>query len=224
MQRVLVIDDDPGVTGVLRRGLSYENFVVQTASSGGEGLAAAREHEPDLVILDVMMPGMDGHEVLRRLRAADDRLPVMMLTGKDAPADQVAGLEGGADDYVIKPFSFEVLLARVRALLRRREAGQPAVLRFAELSLDTGTRQAHRGDRAIELTSTEYGLLHQFLEHPRRVLAKDFLMDRVWGYDFDGNTNVLEVYVMQLRQKMESAGEPRLLHTLRGTGYVLREA
>ena len=224
MQRVLVIDDDPSVTGVLKRGLSYENFVVHTAGDGATGLTAAREQEPDLVILDVMMPGMDGHEVLRRLRAADDRLPVMMLTGKDAPADQVAGLEGGADDYVVKPFSFEVLLARVRALLRRREADRPTVLRFADLRLDTGTRQAHRGDRPVELTSTEYGLLQQFLEHPRRVLPKDFLMDRVWGYDFDGNTNILEVYVMQLRQKLEAAGERRLIHTLRGTGYVLREA
>lgn len=223
MQRALVIDDDPAVTSVLKRGLSYEGFAVDTASSGAEGLAIARDRPPDLVILDIMMPGLDGLEVLQRLRAADPRLPVLLLTAKDAPADQVRGLEQGADDYVVKPFTFEVLLARVRALLRRHEAEQPPVLRFADLSLNTGTRRARRGARDIGLTTTEYDLLRQFLEHPRRVLPKDMLMDRVWGYDFDGSTNVLEVYVKQLRQKLEAEGEPRLIHTLRGTGYVLRE-
>jgi two-component system, OmpR family, response regulator MprA len=224
MQRILVADDDPAVTSVLKRGLSYEGFAVDTAATGEEGLAIARQHAPDLVVLDIMMPGIDGLEVLRRLRAADAQLPVLMLTAKDAPADQVEGLSQGADDYVTKPFTFEVLLARVRALLRRHDADRPAVLRFADLSLDTGTRQARRGERAVDLTSTEYDLLRQFMEHPRRVLPKDFLMDRVWGYDFDGNANVLEVYVMQLRQKLESEGEPRLIHTLRGSGYVLRES
>jgi DNA-binding response OmpR family regulator len=223
MQRILVIDDDPGVTSVLKRGLAYEGFAVDTAASGAEGLALARERAPDLVILDIMMPGLDGLEVLRRLRAADAQLPVLLLTAKDAPADEVLGLETGADDYVVKPFTFEVLLARVRTALRRREAEQPDVLRFADLSLDSGTRRARRGEREIDLTSTEYDLLRQFLEHPRRVLPRDFLMDRVWGYDFGGNTNVLEVYVKQLRQKLEAKGEPRLIHTLRGTGYVLRE-
>jgi DNA-binding response OmpR family regulator len=223
MQRILVIDDDPSVTSVLRRGLSYEGFVVDTAASGADGLAIARERDPDLVILDVMMPGLDGLEVLRRLKAADAQLPVLLLTAKDAPADEVLGLETGADDFVVKPFTFEVLLARVRTALRRREADQPAVLRFEDLSLDSGSRRARRGEREIELTGTEYDLLHQFLEHPRRVLPRDFLMDRVWGYDFGGNTNVLEVYVKQLRQKLEAGGEPRLIQTLRGTGYVLRE-
>lgn len=223
MQRILAIDDDPAVTKVLKRGLSYEGFAVDTASSGGEGLTMARERPPDLVILDIMMPGLDGLEVLRRLRASDPRLPVLMLTARDAPSDQVKGLGEGADDYVVKPFTFEVLAARVRALLRRQEAERPAVLRFADLSLDTGTRRAQRGSREIDLTSTEYSLLCQLLEHPRRVLPKEHLLDRVWGYDFGGSANVLETYVKQLRQKLEASGEPRLIHTLRGTGYVLRE-
>jgi DNA-binding response OmpR family regulator len=166
MQRILVIDDDPSVTSVLKRGLSYEGFVVDTASSGVEGLATARERPPDLVILDIMMPGMDGLEVLRRLHGGDARLPVLLLTGKDAPGDQVEGLQKGADDYVVKPFTFEVLVARVRTLLRRQEADRPQVLRFADLSLDTGTHLAHRGDREISLTSTEYDLLNQLLQHP----------------------------------------------------------
>ncbi|MCC6175268.1 MAG: response regulator transcription factor [Chloroflexi bacterium] len=223
MQRILVVDDDPSVTSVLKRGLSYEGFAVDVASSGVEGLATARQHPPDLVVLDIMMPGMDGLEVLRRLRGGDSKLPVLLLTGKDAPADQVAGLEQGADDYVVKPFTFEVLVARVRALLRRNETDRPEVLRFADLSLDTGTHIARRGERDITLTSTEYDLLQQLLLHPRRVLPRDLLMERVWGYDFGGHTNVLEVYVMQLRQKLEAEGEPRLIHTLRGTGYILRD-
>jgi DNA-binding response OmpR family regulator len=223
MQRILVIDDDPSVTSVLKRGLAYEGFAVDTAGSGAEGLASARERAPDLVILDIMMPGLDGLEVLRRLRAGDEQLPIIMLTARDAPADEVLGLETGADDYVVKPFTFEVLLARVRTALRRRETDNPVVLRFTDLSLDTGTRRARRGEREVDLTSTEYDLLRQFMEHPRRVLPRDFLMDRVWGYDFGGNTNVLEVYVKQLRQKLEAEGEPRLIQTLRGTGYVLRE-
>lgn len=223
MLRTLVIDDDPAVTSVLKRGLSYEGFAVDTAGSGAEGLALARERYPDVVILDWMMPGLDGMEVLRRLRAADEQLPILVLSGKDAPADQVQGLKRGADDYVVKPFTFDVLVARVRALLRRRDGERPAMLRFADLALDTGSRRARRGEREIDLTKTEYDLLHQFLAHPRRVLPKDFLLDRVWGYEFEGSANVLETYVKQLRQKLEAEGEPRLIHTLRGTGYVLRE-
>lgn len=223
MQRILIIDDDPAITSVLKRGLAYEGFAIDTAGSGPEGLAFAKERYPDLVILDVMLPGLDGWAILSRLRQADPQLPILMLTGKDAPTDQVRGLEGGADDYMVKPFTFDVLLARVHVLLRRRDAERPAVLRFADLSLDTGTRQAQRGGRAITLTSTEYDVLHQFLEHPQRVLPKEFLMEHVWDYDFDGNTNVLEVYVSQLRQKLEAQGEPRLIQTVRGTGYVLQE-
>lgn len=223
MQRVLVIDDDVTLTSVLKRGLSYEGFTVDTATTGPQGLSIARDHAPDLVILDVMLPGIDGFEVLRRLRSADEDVPVLMLTARDAPADQVKGLEAGADDYVAKPFTFSVLAARVKALLRRHEVERPDVLRFDGLSLDTGTRRACRGVRNIELTSTEYEVLRQFLLHPRRVLPKHFLMDRVWGYDMEGSSNVLEVYVKQLRHKLEAAGEPRLIHTFRGAGYVLRE-
>jgi DNA-binding response OmpR family regulator len=223
MQRILVIDDDPAITSLLKRGLSYEGFSVDIAGAGEAGLALAREHPPDLVVLDIMMPGINGLEVLRRLRAADDRLPVLMLTAKDAPADQVQGLEAGADDYVVKPFTFEVLLARVRALLRRQQAEHPPVLAFADLTLDTGSHTVRRGQREVVLTSLEFKLLHTFLEHPQQVLSKDTLLDRVWGYDFGGNANVVEVYVKQLRQKLEGQGEPRLLHTIRGAGYVLRE-
>ncbi|ADU50886.1 two component transcriptional regulator, winged helix family [Thermaerobacter marianensis DSM 12885] len=223
MDRILVVDDDPSVTSLLKRGLAYEGFAVDTAASGEEALKIAREQPPDLVILDIMMPGMDGMEVLRRLRAADPELPVLFLTARDAPADQVRGLEAGADDYVVKPFTFEVLVARVRALLRRRQAERPQVLRFADLVLDTGTYTARRGDREIHLTALEFKLLHEFMLHPRQVLNKDQLLERVWGYDFGGNANVLEVYVKQLRQKLEAEGEPRLIHTVRGVGYVLRE-
>ena len=221
MQRILVIDDDPAVTSVLKRGLSYEGFAVNTAASGTEGLALAREHPSDLVILDVMMPGLNGFDVLQRLRAADEQLPVLMLTARDAPVDQVQGLESGADDYVLKPFTFDILLARIHALLRRRQADHPAVLRFADLTLDTGSHIVHRGQREVLLTTLEFSLLQEFLLHPRQVLSKDVLLERVWGYDFDAN--VVEVYVKQLRQKLEAGGEPRLIHTIRGSGYVLRQ-
>ena len=223
MQRILVIDDDPTVTSVLKRGLSYEGYAVDTAGAGPQGLTIARDRTPDLVILDLMLPGIDGFEVLKRLRTADGNLPVLMLTARDAPTDQVKGLDCGADDYVIKPFTFAVLAARVKALLRRRETDHPEVLRFDDLSLDTGARRARRGDRDIELTSTEYEVLRQFLLHPRRVLPKHYLMDRIWGYDVEGSSNVLEVYVKQLRHKLEAAGEGRLIHTFRGAGYILRE-
>ena len=221
MQRILVIDDDPAVTSLLKRGLSYEGFAVDTAKSGVEGLTIAREHPSDLVILDVMMPGLGGFEVLQRLRAADEHLPVLMLTARDAPADQVQGLESGADDYVVKPFTFEVLLARVHALLRRQRLEHPQVLRFADLTMDTGSHKVYRGQREVPLTSLEFRVLHEFLIHPQHVLSKEVLLDRVWGYDFD--ENVVEVYVKQLRQKLAAGGEPRLIHTIRGTGYVLRQ-
>ena len=223
MQRILVIDDDPAVTSLLKRGLSYEGFAVDTAKSGAEGLTIARERPSDLVILDVMMPGLNGFEVLQRLRAADEQLPILMLTARDAPSDQVQGLGSGADDYVIKPFTFEVLLARVHALLRRRQVDHPTVLRFTDLTLDTGSYSVHRGQREVQLTTLEFRLLQEFLIHPQQVLSKDVLLDRVWGYDFGGNGNVVEVYVMQLRQKLEAEGEPRLIHTIRGAGYVLRK-
>jgi DNA-binding response OmpR family regulator len=223
MQRILVIDDDPAVTSLLKRGLAYEGYGVEAAASGEEGLAIARDRPPDLVILDVMMPGMDGLEVLRRLRAAEDWLPVILLTARDAPSDQVRGLESGADDYIVKPFTFDILLARVHALLRRQQAEHSPVLRLADLALDTGGRTVRRGPREIGLTSLEFKLLQELMVHPRQVLSKERLLDRVWGYDFGGNANVVEVYVKQLRQKLEAAGEPRLIHTIRGAGYVLRE-
>ena len=223
MKRILVVDDDPSVTSVLRRGLAYESFAVDVADSGEGALDLARERYPDLVILDVMMPGLDGLEVLKRLRAADENLPVLMLTAKDSESDQVKGLEGGADDYLTKPFTFKVLLARVRALLRRSKSEKALVLHFADLALDTGAMRAQRGAREIELTKTEYELLKLLVENPRRVLTRELLMDRVWGYDFDGGTNVLETYIKQLRQKLEAESESRLIHTLRGSGYVMRE-
>ena len=223
MQRVLVIDDDPTVTSVLKRGLVYDGYTVDTAGTGAQGLTIARDRTPDLVILDVMLPGLDGYEVLDRLRRANANVPVLMLTAKDGAEDQVKGLELGADDYVVKPFRFEVLSARVKALLRRCEQDHPDVMHFEDLSLDTGTRRARRGDRTIDLTSTEYELLRQFLLHPRRVVAKYVLMERVWGFEVEGSSNIVEVYVKQLRQKLEANGEPRLIHTFRGAGYVLRE-
>ncbi|HEY0995720.1 MAG TPA: response regulator transcription factor [Gemmatimonadaceae bacterium] len=222
MARILVIDDDAAITSVLRRGLSYEGFTVETAASGSQGLAAARERAPDLVILDVMLPGMDGFEVLERLRNADRGLPVLMLTARDEPADQVRGLGDGADDYVVKPFTFDILAARVRALLRRGDTDRPEVLRFEDLSLDTGTRQARRGPRVIDLTATEYEVLRLFMLHPRRVLPKHMIMDRIWGYEETATSNLVEVYVKQLRQKLEAEGAARLIHTFRGAGYVLR--
>ena len=221
--RILVVDDDESVTNMLRRALSFEGYAVSTAADGHDALRKALEFAPDLVVLDLMMPGIDGVEVCRRLRAGDPQLAILMLTAKDAAADQVVGLDAGADDYLVKPFTLEVLAARLRALLRRREPSEIEVLRFADLALDTGTRSARRGAREIALTTTEYDLLLQFLRHPRQVLEKEQLTEKVWGYDFGGNYNVLEVYVRYLRQKLEAGDEPRLIHTLRGAGYVLRE-
>ena len=221
--RILVVDDDPAVTSLLRRGFTYEGFQVDTAASGPDALGLARERPPALVVLDIMMPGMDGLEVCRRLRAADSSLPILLLTAKDAPTDQIVGLDTGADACVTKPFAFEVLLARVRALLRRREGQQPEVLVYADLRLDTGARVAQRGDRQISLTTTEYELLRLLMTHPRQVVTKDQIMEQVWGYDFGGNANIVEVYVRALRRKLEEQGEPRLIQTVRGAGYALRE-
>ncbi|WP_276955826.1 response regulator transcription factor [Allomeiothermus silvanus] len=223
MQRILVIDDDPSVGNFLKRGLSYEGFAVDVAESGEVGLSKARERYPDLVILDVMMPGIDGLEVLRRLRSADEKLPVIMLTAKDAPGDQIKGLDTGADDYVTKPISFEVLVARIRSLLRRHQAEAPSVLRFADLEMNTEAFTVRRGARDITLTSLEFRLLQTFMENPDRVMNKHLLLDKVWGTDFFGDANVVEVYVKQLRQKLEAGGESRLIQTIRGAGYVLRE-
>jgi len=220
--RILVIDDDPKVTVMLRRGLGYEGYTVDTALSGQQGLELAREHGPDLVVLDIMMPSMDGLEVCRRFRAEGD-VPILMLTARDGIADRVVGLNTGADDYLVKPFAFEELLARIRALLRRRQAPAPEQLEYADLLLDTGGRKAFRQGREIKLTTTEYRLLEMFLHHPHQVLPKEMIMERVWDYDFSGDSNVLEVYVRYLRNKLEAAGGSRLIHTMRGSGYVLRQ-
>lgn len=220
---ILLVDDDRRITETLRRALAYEGYSVDVALRGDEALDKTIERPPDLVILDLMLPGMDGLEVCRRLRASGNQAPILMVTAKDAIADRVVGLDTGADDYLVKPIQLEELLAHVRALLRRRNPEQTEVLRFADLELDTGTRVAHRGGRAIELSTTEYELLALFMRRPRQVLTRDIIMERVWGYDFEGESNVLEVYVGYLRAKLELAGEPRLIHTRRGAGYVLRE-
>jgi two-component system response regulator MprA len=221
--RILLIDDDPKIRSVVHRGLSYEGFRVVDAPSGEEGLERARERFPDLIILDVMLPGIDGLEVCRRIRAGGGDLAILMLTARDDVRDRVKGLETGADDYLVKPFSFEELLARVRALLRRRSAPAGEVLRFADLDLDVDAREARRAGRTFALTTTEYNLLLLFMRHPRKVLLRDFIMERVWAYDFGGDSNVLEVYVRYLRNKMEDGGGSRLIHTVRGAGYVLKE-
>jgi two-component system response regulator MprA len=220
---ILLVDDDRHITDMLRRALAYEGYSIDVAPRGNEALQKALEHPPDLVILDLMLPGLDGLEVTRRLRTGGNQVPILMLTAKDAIADRVAGLDTGADDYLVKPIELEELMARVRALLRRRNPEQNEVLRFADLELDTGTRIAHRGARAIQLSTTEYELLQLFLRRPRQVLTRDLIMERVWGYDFEGESNVLEVYIGYLRGKLEAENESRLLHTVRGAGYVLRE-
>jgi len=220
--RILVIEDDEAILRFLRRGLAYEGYVVDTAPDGQSGLIMARDHPPDLVVLDWMLPGLDGLEVCRRLRGGGP-VPILMLTAKDSIHDRVQGLDAGADDYMVKPFDLDELLARIRALLRRVQPNRPKVLRFADMSLDTGTRQASRNDRVISLTAKEYELLELFLRHPRQVLTRDMIFDHVWGYDFGGESNIIEVYVRYLRQKLEANSEPRLIHTVRGMGYVLRE-
>ena len=221
-ERVLIIEDDEGILRVLRRALTYEGYQVETALEGEAGLSQAREWRPDLVILDLMLPGMDGLEVCHRLRTGGS-IPILMLTAKDTVQDRIQGLDAGADDYMIKPFNLDELLARVRALLRRTQPERVPVLKFADLTLDTGSRQASRGNRSISLTAKEYELLELFLRHPKQVLTREVIFDRVWGYDFGGESNVLEVYIRYLRQKLEGEGEIRLIHTVRGVGYVLRE-
>lgn len=224
--RILVVDDDPKITSFLKRGLAFEGYSVDVAMDGQAALKLALEKQPDLVILDIMMPGIDGYEVARRLRAGDEQMPILMLTARDEVADRVQGLDSGADDYLVKPFAYEELLARVRALLRRSQQnnGNRTTLRYADLTLDTSTREVRRGDRLIELTNTEFELLALLLRHPRQVLSRATLLEQVWGYDSETETNVVEVYIGYLRQKLEASQERRLIHTMRGAGYVLREA
>lgn len=222
--RILIIEDDEGILKFLRRGLAYEGYQIDIATNGQAGLSIARDTPPDLVVLDLMLPGIDGLEVCRRLRAGGP-IPILILTAKDSVNDRVLGLDMGADDYMVKPFDLDELLARIRALLRRSTpASRPKIMQFADLTLDTGTRQAIRGEKVIDLTAKEYELLELFMLHPRQVLTRDIIFDRVWGYDFGGESNIIEVYVRYLRQKLENDESTRLLHTVRGMGYVLREA
>jgi len=222
-ERILLIEDEARIAQFIERGLIYEGYRVAVARDGYNGLTSARDNPPDLVILDWMLPGLDGLEVCKRLRAASD-VPILMLTAKDDVKDRVTGLDAGADDYLVKPLSVDELMARVRALFRRSSpASRPEILRFNDLTLDTGTHRAYRGERSIDLTAKEYELLELFMRNPRQVLTRDVIFDRVWGYDFGGESNIIEVYVRYLRQKTESETEPRVIHTVRGVGYVLRE-
>jgi DNA-binding response OmpR family regulator len=230
---VLVIDDQENIIEFIKLGLKYEGFLVDSATDGIQGLATAQRINPDLIILDLMLPGIDGLEVCRRMRTnpTTKDIPILMLTAKDDVRDRIAGLDTGADDYLTKPFSFEELVARIRAILRRQgrsrgeenDMDQNQVLQCGDLQLNSATREVTRSNRLIELTATEYNLLHLFMSHPRQVLDRQTILNRVWGYDFLGETNIIEVYVRYLREKIEdSPSAPRLIQTVRGVGYVLK--
>ena len=228
--RILVVDDDRAVRESLRRSLQFNGYTVQLAGDGQQAMEVLATQRPDAMVLDVMMPRVDGLEVCRRLRGTGDDLPILVLTARDAVSDRVAGLDAGADDYLPKPFALEELLARLRALLRRSPpegvgalGAAGAALKFADLVLDQGTREVARGERPISLTRTEFSLLELFMRHPRQVLTRSRILEDVWGYDFPTSGNALEVYVGYLRRKTEAGGEPRLIHTMRGVGYALRE-
>lgn len=221
----MVIDDDEKITSMLRRGLAFEGYLVTTAANGLEGLKQMLVTEPQLIILDVMMPHIDGWEVVRRIRESGSEVPILMLTAKDDISDRVKGLDLGADDYLVKPFALEELLARVRVLLRRRTERPEQMnnrLSFEDAVLDLDTREVFRGEKLIELTTKEFDLLHLFMQNPKRVLSRDIIMEKIWGYDYSGESNVLEVYIALLRQKTEEFGHKRLIQTVRGAGYVLR--
>ena len=222
-EHILVVEDDPQIADLLRRGLIYEGYSVAVTGDGPAGLTAARDRPPDLVLLDLMLPGMDGLTVCARLRAASS-VPILILTARDAVPDRVKGLDAGADDYVVKPFNFDELLARIRAQLRRRApAADQETLRFADLTLNPDTHEVFRGGRKIELTAREFEVLLLFMQHPRQVITRDLLYERIWGYDFGGESNIIEVYVRYVRSKLEEGGAPRLIQTVRGVGYALRE-
>ncbi len=228
---ILIVEDERSIASFLRRGLVFEGYDVRVTDSGAEALQITRDTEVDLIVLDIMLPGeVDGVEVCRRIREAGDQVPILMLTARDEVADRVAGLDAGADDYMAKPFAFEELLARLRALLRRkdsrgeqREEETPDSFTFSDLRLDTTTRYAYRGERQIELTAREFDLLLLFLRHPQQVMTRELIMERIWGDDFPGESNVLEVTISNLRRRLEAEGEIRLLQTVRGVGYALRE-
>jgi two-component system response regulator MprA len=231
--RILVVDDEPAVREALRRSLAFEGYGTRTATDGIDALDTAASYAPDLIVLDIQMPRMDGLTAARRLRAAGSVTPILMLTARDTVGDRVTGLDAGADDYLVKPFELDELFARVRALLRRSSyaaaaaapgGGDPAdLLTFGDLRMDLSTREVTRGGRPVELTRTEFTLLEMFLAHPRQVLTREQILKTVWGFDFEPSSNSLDVYVMYLRRKTEAGGEPRLVHTVRGVGYVLRQ-
>ena len=220
---ILIVDDEPAVRQALERALTLEQYPVQMVADGAQALDAVAAAQPDLVILDVLMPGIHGLEVARRLRDAGNRVPILMLTARDGVDDRVEGLDAGADDYLVKPFALAELLARVRALLRRNAPADEELLRFADLALDPVAQEVRRGSRRIELTRTEYLLLELLMRHPREVLTRAIIFQHVWGYDFGYTSNSLDVYIGYLRRKTEEGGEPRLIHTKRNAGYLLRE-
>lgn len=228
--RILVVDDEPAVREALRRSLAFEGYATQTAVDGLDALDKAASYAPDLIVLDIQMPRMDGLTAARRLRSAGSVTPILMLTARDTVGDRVTGLDAGADDYLVKPFELDELFARVRALLRRSSYAAPRAgdeaaeeaLAFGDLRMDLATREVTRGGRPVELTRTEFTLLEMFLAHPRQVLTREQILKTVWGFDFEPSSNSLDVYVMYLRRKTEAGGEPRLVHTVRGVGYVLR--
>jgi two-component system response regulator MprA len=223
--RILIVEDDPAVRNSLSRALRLEGYETELHEEGASAIRSLQMAAPDAILLDLQLPDVDGLEICRRVRATGDRTPILMVTARDAVDDRVAGLDAGADDYLVKPFDLAELFARLRALLRRRgpAEGEADVLRFDDLSLDLSTRDARRGDRLFTLTRVEFDLLELFLRHPRQVLTRELILDRVWGYNFDTGTNSLAVYVGYLRRKLEEGDEPRLLQTVRGVGYVLRE-
>ncbi|MBO9605555.1 MAG: response regulator transcription factor [Paenibacillaceae bacterium] len=225
-EKIVVIDDDDKITSMLRRSLVFEGYTVFVAGNGQEGLKQILEHDPEVIILDVMMPVLDGWEVCRRVREAGAETPILMLTAKDEVTDRVKGLDLGADDYLVKPFALEELLARVRVLLRRRSDRGGALpgnrISYEDVVMDFDTREVIRGGKLVELTTKEFDLLHLFLQNPKRVLSRDLIMEKIWGYDYSGESNVLEVYIALLRQKTEEHGGKRLIQTVRGAGYVLR--
>ncbi|ARP71446.1 DNA-binding response regulator [Streptomyces pluripotens] len=230
-QRILIVDDEPAVREALQRSLAFDGYDTEVAVDGADALQKATTCKPDLIVLDIQMPRMDGLTAARRIRGAGGTVPILMLTARDTVGDRVTGLDAGADDYLVKPFELDELFARVRALLRRSsyaaagaaEAREDEVLSFADLRMDLATREVTRGGRQVELTRTEFTLLEMFLAHPRQVLTREQILKSVWGFDFEPSSNSLDVYVMYLRRKTEAGGEPRLVHTVRGVGYVLRQ-
>jgi len=229
-QRILIVDDEPAVREALQRSLAFEGYGTEVAVDGVDALEKATGYRPDLVVLDIQMPRMDGLTAARRMRGAGTTTPILMLTARDTVGDRVTGLDAGADDYLVKPFELDELFARIRALLRRSSYAATAIgaeedeaLTFADLRMDLGTREVTRDGRAVELTRTEFTLLEMFMAHPRQVLTREQILKAVWGFDFEPSSNSLDVYVMYLRRKTEAGGEPRLVHTVRGVGYVLRQ-